>query len=95
MCFRNLGCCVVQPRYRELVIGPQVLTLQLVWDQQVSSQEIRETLGHVEEDLDITAMYDDMQVCAGQKGCSCSGCFTNTPLAQKFRQIHSELFFYI
>lgn len=45
------------------MIGPQVLTLQLVWDQQVSSQEIRETLGHMEEDLDITAMYDDMQVC--------------------------------
>lgn len=57
---------MMQPRFRELVMGPQVLTLQLVWDQQVSAQDIRETLANVQEDLDITAMYDVMQVRGGR-----------------------------
>lgn len=52
----------LQPRYRELAMNPQVLTLQLVWDQNVSGDEIRNTLSQVEERLDITRMYNDLAV---------------------------------
>jgi hypothetical protein len=43
-------------------MGPQVLTLQLVWDQQVTGDDIRGTLTQVEETLDITRIYNEMQV---------------------------------
>lgn len=52
----------MQPRYRSLVMGPQVLTLQLVWDQQVTGDDIRGTLSQVEEVLDITRIYNEMDV---------------------------------
>lgn len=57
-----LLCLFLQPRYRELAMNPQVLTLQLVWDQNVSGDEIRNTLSQVEERLDITRMYNDLAV---------------------------------
>lgn len=58
-------CACSQPRYRELVMSPQVLTLQLVWDQQVSGEQIRDVLSQVQVDLDISGMYDVIEVRQG------------------------------
>lgn len=46
-------------------MSPQVLTLQLVWDQQVSGEQIRDVLSQVQVDLDISGMYDVIEVRQG------------------------------
>lgn len=58
----------MQPRHRTLIGSPQVLTLQLVWDQQVSGSEIMSSLRHVDEYLDINAMYDERNVSGAKRG---------------------------
>lgn len=51
-----------------LEIVPQVLTLQLVWSQDVTGEEIGDALGHVQENLDIVSMYEMIGVSGGSGG---------------------------
>lgn len=50
-------CCHFQAPEKECEQSPRVLSLQMVWDPDISGAEIGTALEHILEDVDISAMY--------------------------------------
>ncbi|KAF6258340.1 hypothetical protein COO60DRAFT_1284604 [Scenedesmus sp. NREL 46B-D3] len=58
MCDKDIGGCgTAYPPERSCQMAPRVLTLQLVWNQDVKSDEIGSALQHVQENVDISPLY--------------------------------------